>query len=86
MLCCAKRCNRQGYGRQFILRLGNRLYRPGGRVCGRTLSGGAFNTAVAFGVSIMGLFSWSNIWVYIVAQAAGAAVAAFVFKRAHPGE
>lgn len=51
-----------------------------------TVSGGAFNPAVAFGAALMGLFSWSTIWVYLIAQVAGAAVAALVFKQAHPGE
>ena len=51
-----------------------------------TVSGGAFNPAVAFGASVMGLFSWSNIWIYLVADLAGGAAAAFIFKAAHPGE
>lgn len=51
-----------------------------------TISGGAFNPAVTLGANVMGLFSWSTIWVYLIAQAAGAVVAAFVFKQAHPGE
>src|SRR5580765_5978828 len=28
------------------------------------ISGGAFNPAVAVGISVMGLASWSNIWIY----------------------
>ena len=28
------------------------------------LSGGAFNPAVAVGASIMGFFSWGDIWIY----------------------
>lgn len=51
-----------------------------------TISGGAFNPAVVLGVTLMGLFSWTNIWVYLIAQVAAALVAAFVFKQAHPGE
>ena len=51
-----------------------------------TVSGGAFNPAVAVGASLMGLFSWSEIWIYFVAQLAAAIVAALVFKAAHPGE
>lgn len=51
-----------------------------------TISGGAFNPAVTLGAIVMGLFGWSTIWVYLIAQAAGAVVAAFVFKQAHPGE
>lgn len=30
------------------------------------VSGGAFNPAVAVGASLMGLFSWSDIWIYLV--------------------
>ena len=44
------------------------------------ISGGVFNPAVAVGISIMGLSSWANIWVYLVANFAGAAIAAYVFK------
>jgi glycerol uptake facilitator-like aquaporin len=39
-----------------------------------------FNPAVAVGISIMGLASWANIWVYLVANFAGAIAAVFVFK------
>jgi aquaporin Z len=35
------------------------------------ISGGAFNPAVALGASVMGLFSWSDIWIYLVADLAG---------------
>jgi aquaporin Z len=51
-----------------------------------TVSGGAFNPAVAFGASLMGLFSWTNIWIYLVAELAAGAAAAYIFKAAHPGE
>src|SRR6184192_4097621 len=44
------------------------------------ISGGAFNPAVAVGISIMGISPWSNLWVYLVANLLGAAVAAGVFK------
>jgi aquaporin Z len=47
------------------------------------ISGGVFNPAVAVGISVMGLSSWVNIWVYLVANFAGAALAAFVFKFVH---
>jgi aquaporin Z len=51
-----------------------------------TVSGAAFNPAVAFGASIMGLFAWSNIWLYLLAELSAAVVAAYVFRAAHPGE
>jgi aquaporin Z len=47
------------------------------------LSGGAFNPAVALGVSIMGLSDWANIWIF-VACFAGAAAAAFTFQAVNP--
>lgn len=51
-----------------------------------TVSGGAFNPAVAVGVTLMGLFSWTNIWIYFVANLAAGIVAALIFKAAHPDE
>jgi aquaporin Z len=51
-----------------------------------SISGGAFNPAVAVGGSIMNIFAWGNIWVYFVAELAAGAVAAGVFRYLHPGE
>jgi aquaporin Z len=50
------------------------------------ISGGAFNPAVATGISVMGLSSWANIWIYLIAEFAGAAVAAGAFKILNPAE
>jgi aquaporin Z len=50
------------------------------------ISGGAFNPAVAVGISVMGLSSWSNIWIYLVANFAGGAVAAGAFKALNPDD
>jgi aquaporin Z len=50
------------------------------------ISGGAFNPAVAVGISVLGLSSWANIWIYLVAEFAGAAVAAGAFKALNPAE
>ena len=44
------------------------------------ISGGAFNPAVAIGVSFMKLADWSNVWVYLVGCFGGAVIAAIVFK------
>src|ERR1700686_5141387 len=35
------------------------------------ISGGAFNPAVAVGITVMGLSWWANIWIYLVANFAG---------------
>ncbi|NCF66092.1 MAG: porin [Chloroflexi bacterium] len=50
------------------------------------ISGGVFNPAVALGGSIMNMFAWSNIWLYLVAQLLAGVAAAYVFRFAHPGE
>ena len=44
------------------------------------ISGGAFNPAVAIGISFMKLADWSNVWVYLVGCFGGAVIAAIVFK------
>jgi aquaporin Z len=48
------------------------------------ISGGAFNPAVALGISILGISDWSNIWIYLVANFAAGAVAAVVFQLINP--
>ena len=58
---------------------------------GGTISGGAFNPAVGIGPCLIdtlvgGNDSLSNVWIYIVGPAVGAAVAAFVFKLTNPEE
>lgn len=50
------------------------------------ISGGAFNPAVAIGISTMGIVSWSALWIYLLANFAGGAVAAVAFLFTHPGE
>lgn len=47
------------------------------------VSGGAFNPAVAVGITMMKLTSVANIWVYMLGDFAGAAVAALLFKFAN---
>jgi aquaporin Z len=51
-----------------------------------SISGGVFNPAVAAGVTMMGLVSVANLWIYLAADFAGAAVAAAVFRAIHPGD
>src|SRR5829696_2076222 len=48
------------------------------------VSGGAFNPAVAVGITMMGLSTVANIWIYLVANLAGGAVAAMIFRVMHP--
>src|SRR5216110_1391396 len=48
------------------------------------ISGGAFNPAVAFGISLLGISTWNHIWIYLVANLAAAIVAAFVFNIINP--
>ena len=48
------------------------------------ISGGAFNPAVAVGISVMGLASWADIWIFLLADFAGAAAAATVFMTINP--
>ncbi len=48
------------------------------------ISSGAFNPAVALGLSILNLSHWSNIWIYLVANLLGGAAAALIVNAAHP--
>ncbi len=50
------------------------------------ISGGAFNPAIALGAMVTGLFQWSNIWVYLIADFLGAAAAAWAFLFVLPAE
>jgi aquaporin Z len=44
------------------------------------ISGGAFNPAVALGITLLGISPFANIWIYLVANFAAAAAAALLFK------
>jgi aquaporin Z len=48
------------------------------------ISGGAFNPAVAVGIGVMKLVNISQIWIHIVADLLGAAVAALMFRIVCP--
>jgi aquaporin Z len=50
------------------------------------ISGGAFNPAIALGAMVTGLFEWSNIWIYLLAEFVAAAVAAVAFLHVLPAE
>jgi aquaporin Z len=51
-----------------------------------SISGGAFNPAVALGASVLGLFAWGHIWIYLVAELAGGLGAALAFRLTRPAE
>jgi aquaporin Z len=51
-----------------------------------SVSGGAFNPAVAVGAMVMGILSWGDIWIYFLACLAGGAAAAKVFLFTQPAE
>jgi len=57
-----------------------------GAFAGGGISGGAYNPAVATGITMMGLSSFSDIWIYLVGNFAGGAVAAVVYKTVNPDE
>jgi aquaporin Z len=45
-----------------------------------SISGGAFNPAVAVGIAVMKLVNFSQIWIHLVADLAGGLMAGLVFK------
>jgi aquaporin Z len=49
-----------------------------------SISGGAFNPAVALGISMLGLASWANLWIYLLANFGAAIAAAVVFNLINP--
>jgi aquaporin Z len=50
------------------------------------ISNGAFNPAVAVGLVILGKAALADIWIYLVANFAAAAAAAYWFKGIHPND
>jgi aquaporin Z len=48
------------------------------------ISGGAFNPAVAIGISMLGVSTWSNLWIYLAANFSAAIVAGFIFNLINP--
>ena len=50
------------------------------------ISGGAFNPAVAIGATIMGLVQAGQVWIHLVADFLGGAVAAVAFKTLSMGD
>jgi len=51
-----------------------------------SVSGGAFNPAVAVGITVMGLSSLANIWIFLVGNLLGGVLAALTFKFLNPDD
>jgi aquaporin Z len=51
-----------------------------------SISGGAFNPAVAVGIIIMGLMDISSIWVFLIANFLGGIAAALAFNALNPDD
>ncbi len=51
-----------------------------------SVSGGAFNPAVALDITVMGLSAAVKIWVYFVANFTGGILAALIFKTLNPDD
>jgi aquaporin Z len=50
------------------------------------ITGGAFNPAVAIGGSLMNIFAWGNLWIYLVAELVAGAAAALAFVYLNPAD
>ena len=50
------------------------------------ISGGAFNPAVATGITVMHIEKAANFWIYLAGDFAGGALAALVFKCVNPDD
>ena len=48
------------------------------------VSGGAFNPAIATGITVMHIEKITNLWIYLVANFAGGALAAVAFRFINP--
>jgi aquaporin Z len=51
-----------------------------------TISGGAFNPAVTLGAAVMGMFAWSTLWVYVLAQVVAGIAAGVSFLVLNPDD
>jgi aquaporin Z len=57
-----------------------------GAFAGGAISGGAYNPAVAVGITAMGLSALNNIWIFLVANLLAGAFAAAVYRLVNPEE
>jgi len=51
-----------------------------------SISGGAFNPAVAVGGAVMGVFAWPTLWIYLVGQVVAGAAAGAAFLALNPDD
>ncbi len=49
-------------------------------------SGGAFNPAVAVGITLMKMAQWGDFWMYLVGCFGGGVIAAIVFRACNPDD
>ncbi len=68
------------YGLAIGFTVLNMAYALGG------ISGGAFNPAVATGISLLHLASWSDFWVFLVGCFGGGALAGVIFRINNPDD
>jgi aquaporin Z len=57
-----------------------------GAFSGGAISGGAYNPAVATGITVMGLVPVDMAWIYLVGCFLGGACAAMAFEAVNPDE
>jgi len=51
-----------------------------------SVSGGAFNPAVAISITMMGLATWANLWTDLLPEVVGALLATAVFRWVNPSD
>jgi aquaporin Z len=57
-----------------------------GAIAVGAISGGVFNPAVAISGAAIGLFAWTTLWAYVVAQVVGGIAAGLVFLALNPDD
>jgi aquaporin Z len=57
-----------------------------GAIAVGAISGGVFNPAVAISGATIGLFAWSTLWAYLVAQIVGGTAAGLAFLALNPDD
>jgi aquaporin Z len=57
-----------------------------GAIAVGAISGGVFNPAVAISGATIGLFAWSTLWAYLVAQIIGGTAAGLTFLALNPND